>query len=90
MEVTSPTFERVRVWHELVQLQGERITSVQHQEFQVSGDFICCVSTVRFLGLDTLYESGRAAGFGLDWVHEAFGWKPFQEGEPVLIMWFYN
>ena len=80
MEEISLNCELVRVWHELVQLQGESIMLVQHQEFQVPSDAICSMSIVRFLRLDTLCESGQVLGFRLDRMHEVFGMKTFQEG----------
>ena len=88
MEEISVTCKSVRVWLELVQLLGGRVTLVKLKEFQVTGDAICCVSIVRLLRLISLCASAQAAGFRIDWMHEVFGMKLFQEGDWELIVWF--
>lgn len=58
-----PICEKVRVWHELFQLQGERMTFIQHQEFQGSGVVICCFSTFAIIGVKFALWIWEGCGF---------------------------
>ena len=54
VEVTSPTGERVKVWHDLVEVDDDKVTFIQHHSFQASGDVIRSASILRILDLDAL------------------------------------
>ena len=88
VEVTSPTGERVKVWHDLVEVDDDKVTFIQHYAFQASRDVIRSASTLRFLDLDALCLFGQAAGLRLSWVHGDFEGKTFEKGDRELILGF--
>jgi SAM-dependent methyltransferase len=84
-EVTDPQGRRVRVWHEVEQVDGDLVTFTENFAVEGRADPLVSRSTLRFVAAEHVDHLLEQAGFLIDERYGYWDRRPFTPDSPEII-----